>query len=120
MSSVGVALGCLHSREEAASASQRARRWRGRGAADGRGRFERLAGALAQKDGPPTKNADRHRIHKVSGDYLVARHVAGSGMARLVFIDDVGRDGQRARQAAAQAERLAEQQRQFEEETAGL
>tara|TARA_Y100001933_G_scaffold202874_2_gene204824 strand:- start:2016 stop:3128 length:1113 start_codon:yes stop_codon:yes gene_type:complete len=83
-------------------------------------RFERLAGALAQKYGPPTKNADRHRIHKVSGDYLVARHVAGSGMARLVFIDDVGRDGQRARQAAAQAERLAEQQRQFEEETAGL
>ncbi len=83
-------------------------------------RFERLAEALAQKFGPPTKNAERHRIHKVSGDYLVARHVADTGTARLVFIDDVGREGQRARQAAAHAERLAEQQRQFDEETAGL
>jgi len=83
-------------------------------------RFEYMAGALEEKFGPPLKKSPRHRIHKVSGDYLVARYLADESVARLVFIDDEGREAQKAREAAAKAERLAEQRRQFEEETAGL
>ncbi len=82
--------------------------------------FARLAGALETKYGPPLKSLPRHRIHKVRGDYLVARYEPGAATARLVFIDDVARDAQKAREAAAHAQRLAEQRAQFEEETAGL
>ncbi|MEQ8783473.1 MAG: hypothetical protein RIE06_27740 [Roseibium album] len=82
--------------------------------------FARLAGALETKYGPPLKNSPQHRIHKVAGDYLVARYLPESATARLVFIDDKARDAQKDREAAAHARRLAEQRRQFEEETAGL
>lgn len=83
-------------------------------------RFAAMAAALEEKFGPPIKNSAHHRIHKVSGDYLVARYLPDESVARLVFIDDEGREGQQAREAAAEAARLAEQRRRFEEETAGL
>ncbi len=82
--------------------------------------FQRLAAALRIKYGPPAKDGDGHKIHKVAGDYLVVRRVPEDGRLRLVFIDDEGRRAQRAREVAAHQARLAEQQRLFEEETAGL
>jgi hypothetical protein len=83
-------------------------------------KFEVLAAALRAKYGPPMKDSARHKIHKVNGDYAVARHDPERGVARLVFIDDAGRAAQKAREDEAHRARLAEQRRQFEEETAGL
>lgn len=83
-------------------------------------RFTALATALRAKYGPPIKDGDTHKIHKINGDYAVARYVADRAVARLVFIDDAGRAAQQAREDAAHRARLAEQRRQFEEETAGL
>lgn len=85
-----------------------------------RSRFAHLAAALRAKYGPPMKDGDTHKIHKINGDYAVARYVAERGVARLVFIDDAGRAAQQAREDAAHRARLAEQRRRFEEETAGL
>lgn len=82
--------------------------------------FEWLVGALETKYGPPLKDSPRHRIHKVDGDYLIARYLPDQALTRMVFIDDVASEAQKAREAAARAQALAEQRRQFEEETAGL
>ncbi len=82
--------------------------------------FQRVAAALRIKYGPPAKDGEQHKIHKVAGDYLVLRYLPEDGRLRLVFIDDEGRRAQRAREVAAHQARLAEQQRLFEEETAGL
>lgn len=89
--------------------------------ADGDGSvFEELAAALRNKYGPPFKDSPSHRIHRVNGDYAVARYLSDRSVARLVFIDDAGRAGQKARAEAAEQARLAQERRQFEEETAGL
>lgn len=82
--------------------------------------FERVSAALRTKFGAPVKDGDVHRIHKVSGDYLVVRRLPDEQRLRLVFIDDAGRRAQQAREVAAHEARLAEQRRRFEEETAGL
>jgi hypothetical protein len=83
-------------------------------------RFDQLAAALQAKYGTPLKDTPIHQIHKISGDYLIARYVHEQSVARLVFIDDKARRAQQAREAAAKQARLAEQQRQFDEETEGL
>src|SRR5690606_2141913 len=83
-------------------------------------RFDDFAKALEAKYGSALKDTPVHKIHKISGDYLVARYVVDRAVARLVFIDDAGRELQRQRELEAKQARLAEQQRQFEEETAGL
>lgn len=86
----------------------------------GAGRFEEFSRALQAKYGTPAKDTPLHRIHKISGDYLVARHDPARGVTRLVFIDDEARHAQREREQAARQARLADQERQFLEETAGL
>lgn len=83
-------------------------------------RFEAFARALEAKYGSPLKHTPVHQIQKISGDYLVARYIPEKSLVRLVFIDDAGRRAQKARQLAAKQERLAQQQHEFEEETAGL
>lgn len=83
-------------------------------------RFESLAEALQAKYGSALKDTPVHKIHKISGDYLVARYVVDRAVARLVFIDDAGRERQQQRELEAKQARLAEQERQFQEETAGL
>lgn len=82
--------------------------------------FRELAAAMRVKYGPPAKDSPVHKIFKVNGDYAVVRYLPDRGVARLVLIDAAGRAAQKARQAAAELARLAEQERQFEEETAGL
>lgn len=82
--------------------------------------FAEVAEALRLKYGQPMKDRPRHKIHKVNGDYVIARYLDGEDLLRLVFIDDEGRRAQQARELAAEQARLAEQQRLFEEETEGL
>lgn len=82
--------------------------------------FDDLAGALRNKYGPPFKDTPTHRIHRVNGDYAVARYLTERGVARVVFIDDAGRQAQKDRAAAAEQARLEAERRRFEEETAGL
>ncbi len=75
--------------------------------------FRRVAAALRAKFGAPMKDGDTHKIHKVNGDHLVARHDAANGTLHMTFINGKARRAQKERLLLAQ-------QRQFEEETAGL
>ena len=75
--------------------------------------FRQVAAALKAKFGAPMKDGATHKIHKVNGDHLVARHDAANGKLHMTFINGKARRAQKERLLLAQ-------QRQFEEETAGL
>lgn len=75
--------------------------------------FRQVAAALRAKFGAPMKDGNTHKIHKVNGDHLVARHDTRNGQLHMTFINGKARRAQKERLLLAQ-------QQQFEEETAGL
>ncbi len=75
--------------------------------------FKTVSDALRAKYGAPMKNGETHKIHKINGNFVIARNNTREGRLDVVFIDNQARKDQKERE-------IERKHAEWEEETAGL